>query len=465
MLRKDLIREPGSFRDPGGHIGYCGEKVFRVIMPGAAADFEKVQNTGLFAKLIEQQWLIPSKAVDPATLQDFPPSSIVVEHPRIPFVSYPYEWCFHALQDAAIRQLEICLTALEYGAMVSDASAYNIQFVNASPVFIDHLSFRPYEEGKAWNAHAQYCEQFLNPLLLRALLGIPHNAWYRGNLEGIPTTELSRLIPFHRKFSWNVFTHVVLHARIHVTANKRSDDRDKAAKVSLDRRKIMYIMENLKKYVGKLSPKYLHDAVWHKYTEDNSYGEDEEHIKRLFITDFLHKVEPQVLLDFGCNTGDYSALAWDNGTELIIGLDNDHLVLEEAYLRARREKTNFLPLYLDIANPSPSQGWDNIERKNLKERVGADAIFALALLHHLVFSRNIPLDSAVAQLVGFAPNGVIEFIPKTDPKLRDLLLLRKDVFPDYTESDFENCLRRRAKIVDSRQVTTSGRRLYWYARN
>ena len=462
----ETIREPGSFRDPGGHIYYSSGKVFRTVAPEVLEDFERVCATGVLEKLTEQGRLIAGKVVDKQSLPNLPTSfSLVVEHPRIPFISYPYEWCFYMLQDAAVHQLEVCLDALESDVMVSDASAYNIQFINSAPIFIDYLSFRSYEKGKVWKAHQQYCEQFLNPLLLRSLLGVPHNAWYRGNLEGIPTTELSRLIPIAKKFSWNVFIHVALQARLHNAANGRKIDRKRANKVSLDKRRMTYILSSLKEFVSKLAPKHLHDSVWHTYVKGNSYEGEETQSKRLFLVDFLGKVKPKVLLDFGCNTGDYSMLALDHGVDLVVGLDTDHLSLEKGYSRAKRGKVNFLPLYLDLSNLSPGQGWGGVERKSLEERANADAIFSLALLHHLVFGKNIPLDSAVARLVQFAPNGVIEFIPKTDPRVEDMLLLRKDIFHDYTQSDFEACLQRQAKIVNSKQVSRSGRRLYWYVRD
>lgn len=461
---EDWTREPGSFRDPGGAVYYSSDKVFRTVSPEAVEDFEQVRATGLLEKLVAQNQLIGGTVANqeaPPQLQPRP--ALILEHPRIPFISYPYEWCFYALRDAAIHQLQTGLSALEYDVMLSDASAYNIQFIGASPIFIDHLSFRTYEQGKAWKAHRQYCDQFLNPLLLRALLGIPHNAWYRGNLEGIPTTELNRLIPTSKKFSAGVFFHVTLQAMLQNAANKKKNRRQEAKTVSLDKRKIIYIMESLNKYVKKLTPKRIPDSVWHQYAWDNSYADEEEQLKRQFIVDFVTKVRPGLLLDLGCNTGEYSMLALKSGAELAVGMDTDHPALEQGYLRAKEKRLNFLPLYFDIANPSPNQGWNCTERRGLQERANADAVFALALLHHLVFGRNIPLDMAVAQLIALAPAGVIEFVPKTDPMVQDLLLLRKDIFPNYTQNDFEACLKRCSGIVKSEQVNRFGRRLYWYA--
>ncbi|MCH8816049.1 MAG: class I SAM-dependent methyltransferase, partial [Chloroflexi bacterium] len=90
------------------------------------------------------------------------------------------------LRRAALHYLDLHLDLLERNFTLSDASAYNIQFRGTRPVFIDVLSIRPYREGEYWTGYRQFCEQFLNPLLLVAVSGIPYQAWFRGNIEGIP---------------------------------------------------------------------------------------------------------------------------------------------------------------------------------------------------------------------------------------------------------------------------------------
>ena len=105
----------------------------------------------------------------------------LLEHPRVPFISYPYEWSASLLRKAALHHLDTQLEALERGFTLSDATAYNVQFVGPKPVFIDHLSFRPYRDGEIWAGHRQFCMQFLNPLIIWSRLGIAPNPWYRGN--------------------------------------------------------------------------------------------------------------------------------------------------------------------------------------------------------------------------------------------------------------------------------------------
>ena len=220
----------GSFRDPGGHVFLRGDKVFRTVKPIAVDDFDRVEATGVIDELVSRGWCLPAAKVDHDHLgltkdrlgstMDRP--TYVLEHPKIELISYPYEWPFRALKAAALLHLDIQLLALGYDVALSDASAYNIQFRGSRPVFIDRLSFVPYKDGDIWIGHRQFCEQFLNPLLLRSVLGVPHNAWYRGAQEGIATDDLNRLIPLGRKFSWQIFAHVVLQSKFQASARGTS---------------------------------------------------------------------------------------------------------------------------------------------------------------------------------------------------------------------------------------------------
>ena len=204
--------DPGSFRDPRGTV-YLGQDSVRRTVTGAAVDdFEFFRDSGLLAEFTEAGHLVAADPDESAEAASFGPEvRYVLRHPRLAFISYPYEWCFSALKAAAILHLDLQLAAFDRGVALCDASAYNIQFVGARPVFIDTLSFARYRDGDFWVGYRQFCEQFLNPLLLRALVGMPHNAWYRGSFEGIPSDELSRLVPWRRCLSRNVLVHVLLH--------------------------------------------------------------------------------------------------------------------------------------------------------------------------------------------------------------------------------------------------------------
>jgi ribosomal protein L11 methylase PrmA len=452
--------EPGSFRDPGGRIYWFGDRVFRSVMPPAAADFEYVESTGLIDDLVRRGMLIPQTRHPPDLLGEATRgASYLLEHPRLDFVSYPYEWPFPALKAAALLQLDLYLEALERGVTLSDATAYNVQFNGATPLFIDRLSFRRYVDGQFWLGHRQFCEQFLNPLLLRSLFGIAHNAWYRGSPEGIGAAELNAMLPFRRKLSWRVFTNIVMQGSLQKTS---TSDAKKAVGANLRFPKGAFarMLRGLRTWIESLEPADRRPTTWQEYSSRNSYESTEAASKRAFITRFVRESRPQIVWDIGCNTGDYSVAALEAGARSVIGFDFDQGSLDLAFDRARSRKLQFLPLFLDVTNPAPDQGWEQGERQGLKARARADAVFALALIHHVAISRNVPLDRVLGWLTGLAPRGVIEFVPKTDPMVVELLRLREDIFDDYTEEHFTRCLQRRARIVTSETVSASGRKLF-----
>ena len=458
--------ESGSFRDPSGQVYLINGHVYRSVMPKAADDFKFVRSTGLIDKWVAQGRIISETVVDSSVLGDLgKDASYVLEHPRLPFISYPYEWSFPALKAAALLQLDLHLEALEHGVTLSDASAYNIQFYGTKPVFIDSLSFRRYREGEFWIGHRQFCEQFINPLLLRALSGLPHNAWYRGAFEGISAQELRPLLRWRHMFSWNILTHVVMQARFQSRATGRSDAEQKIKNQKLPLVAFQQMLRSLRKWISKLEPADTGKTVWANYAEDNSYNSEEAQLKRLFVAHFTKHLMPEALWDIGCNTGDYSKAALEAGAKSIIGFDSDQGALDLAFSRATIENLNLLPLFMDAANQSPSQGWAQSERMGLRQRANADGILALAVVHHLAIGRNIPLQDVVAWLVSMAPEGIIEFIQKSDPMVQALLRLREDIFDDYSEEAFVSHLESSANIVKSVTVSATNRRLYWFKRH
>jgi ribosomal protein L11 methylase PrmA len=458
--------EPGSFRDPAGRVYRVAGRILRTVTERAATDYEFLQGKGILARLRDEGWILPTEEVDTAVLGEAGRSARhVLEHPCLPFVSYPYEWPFGALQAAAVHHLDLHLRALDEGATLSDASAYNVQFRGGRPVFIDLLSLRRYREGEMWLGHRQFCEQFLNPLLLRAYLGIPHNAWYRGNLEGIPTDDLSRLLPHRRKLSWRTLLHVVLPARLQArAAEAQGGDAGAAAQRSLPLPAFRAMLGQLRRWIAGLRPMGAERTVWGDYGDTHTYAAAEEQAKRRFVAEFVERTRPALMWDLGCNTGAYSALALGAGAGTVIGFDFDQGALDAAFARARDGRLDFLPLFLDAANPSPDQGWDGRERQGFQRRASADALLALAFGHHLAIGRNVPLDQVVAWLTGLAPQGVIEFVQKADPTVRRMLSLREDIFEGYGEEAFAAALGQRARIVRAETVSAAGRRLYWYDR-
>ncbi|MCZ6740734.1 MAG: class I SAM-dependent methyltransferase [Alphaproteobacteria bacterium] len=417
------------------------------------------------APLIKRGMVIESEEVDGAQLgEDAPERGIVLEHPKIPFWSYPYEWPFGALKAAALTHLDIQIALLDHDIALSDASAYNVQFLGPRPIFIDTLSFRRYRENEHWVGHRQFCEQFLNPLLLRARFGVPFQDWYRGRPEGIPAEYLASFATWRHYLSWRMLSHVIMPARLQSGAGDRvMASAVKAKARGLPKRSYHATLVQLRSWIATLSIQGHGNSVWGAYAGDNTYDPEEAEQKRAMVAEFVKAVGPKQLLDLGCNTGDYSALALQSGAKSVIGLDADHGALEQAFDRATAQGLDFLPLYQDSANPSPGQGWNAKERKSLSQRCeGVDAVIALALEHHLAIGRNIPLPEVVGWIVGLAPQGLIEFVHKDDPTIRKMLALRDDVFSDYNLENFVAALERHARIIRRQQVSKSGREIFWF---
>lgn len=435
-------------------------------MPCARAAYERVRDSGVLRELEDRGWIVETNELSrPCWPPEADGAAYLLEHRRLGFISYPYEWSFSGLKAAALHHLDLQLFLFERGVVLSDASAYNIQFEGPRPIFIDVLSLRPYGDGEFWAGHRQFCEQFLNPLLLRALAGVAPNCWYRGAMEGIATTELARILPLRRRFSWNVISQVMMQASLERQAIKAPEASLQRARSQRRLSPAAYrgILMQLRNWICRLQPA---DQVstWSDYASANSYEAGEAAAKRAFVTDFATAVRPGRLIDMGCNTGEYAKAALEGGAGSVIGFDFDHPAIDAAYRRASGENLNFLPLWLDAANPSPSQGWLQGERPGFAERVTADAIVALAFEHHLAIGRNVPLGEVVGWLASLAPQGVIEFVPKADPTVARMLALREDIFPDYTAEAFEAALGRAAEIVGSKTISASGRTLYRFAR-
>ncbi|HXX73946.1 MAG TPA: hypothetical protein VEI50_02345 [Nitrospiraceae bacterium] len=458
---------PGSFRDPSGHVYEIEGQIFRTVLEHHAVHFEYVKSTGLLQQFVQDGRILPAEQVHKEVLGPVEEDvKYVIQVPKLPFVTFPYEWSFSALKAAALLHLEINLAALNKGITLSDASAYNVQFQGTRPVFIDHLSFRKYYNGEIWAGHRQFSEQFLVPLLLRALFGISHNAWYRGTQEGIPVSDFRRLLKWRHYFNWNVLTHVgmqaifqraALDARMYL---KRDDLPTSPFPLSSFRR----MLNGLHDWITSLEPADTGKTLWQNYATTSGYATRETELKRQFIQEFVAKARPKLLWDLGSNTGEYAAAALEAGAEYVVGFDSDHGAVESCFARASREHLPFQALFMEIANPSPSQGWMERERSGLRERASADGILALALVHHLVIANNIPFGQLLDWIVDLAPRGIIEFIPKSDPMVKCLLSLRDDIFSDYTLEVFLQIISKKAEIVKTAVVSSSGRFLLWYHR-
>ncbi|WP_193370459.1 class I SAM-dependent methyltransferase [Pelagibius marinus] len=459
--------DPGSFRDPAGHVVRQGDRVFRVVAPERAEETRAVLEAPFFKRRtgtsIVPTWIASARdrvSVTSGIEGNFP---LVLEHERIEVVSYPFEWPFSLLKRAAELHLEIHLEALEDGFDLSDSSAYNVQFAGTRPQFIDILSFRRYREGAYWAGYKQFCEEFLAPLLLTACRGVPFNDWYRGGLSGLDLVSLSKLLPLRSRFSLQAQMHVFMHARL--MRRIRSHEGGAAVKQGkLPLASLKGILRGMLSFVRSLQPRGLESTYWKDYELNNSYLPEDAERKRAAVRAFIEREKPDLLVDVGCNSGDFSELSVAAGAGSSVGVDFDQGALEAAVSRADEHGLPLLPLYQDLTNPSASQGWAASERGGFVERVRPDAVVALAVLHHLIIGKNIPFFAAIKWLVDLAPKGLLEFVPKSDPMVQGMLAHRGDIFPHYTETNFRESLSRLARITSEVQSSASGRRVFTYER-
>ena len=445
-----MRRDPGSYRDPRGFVFEFEDNIYRSVATGAVADLEMLLASKTFKNLRARNAIAATDFCEAGTVPgDMPSAHRLVQHGRIPFVSYPYEWPFDLLKRAALLHLDVQIDALAEGMSLSDASAYNVQFLGVDPIFIDVLSFRGYRDGEIWAGQQQFLNQFLNPLLMTGLVGLPYHHWYRGSVEGVESTQLARMIPWHKKFSFNVFAHIVAPARMdrRVAADTSNAARN-AAKVKLPKAHYTGLLNQLRDWIARIEPRNAVKTTWQDYDKTNTYNDEERAAKKDFVHRFCERARPDLLIDIGCNTGEYSEIALGAGAQRAIGFDFDLGALQNACRRASDKHLALTPLFQDALNPSPGQGWRGVERKAVKDRGKFDAVLALAVEHHLAIARNVPLDDAVDWLVEWAPRGVIEFVPKSDPTVQTMLALREDIFDGYSQEAFEACLTKRARIAE-----------------
>lgn len=452
------IRDKGSFRDPSGYVFTEGDRILRAVMPAGATSFVSAYEDGVLRALEAKGLLIPSKRVDAddVLLSGYvgargDTAVALFEHPRIPFLTYPYEWCFAQLKDAAIAHLNLQLLALEHGYELSDATAYNMQFVDGRPIHIDPMSLRPYVDGVHWAGYNQFCRQFLLPLLVESWAGLSFQALYRGSINGISFEDALAILPRRKLFSSvSGFMHVYLHGRAVATGSSASM-LEKGPVKKLPKARYLAILQNLKDFVGTLETRKRPASYWKTYSEINSYSDTMRERKLEFVQDWASKENPSLIWDIGGNTGDFSLAAIKGGASAAVIVDSDIDSIESAYRLRAKKGAPLLPVLMNISDPTPNLGWRQSERKGLNERAPADGLIALAIIHHMCIGQNIPLAEAVRWLLQLAPVGIVEFVPKDDPMVKQLLAVREDIFEDYQEDVFL------ATIAEAHQITAQHR--------
>ena len=457
----DIEIHPASFRDPSGFVFRRNGRLYRQVNRAYAGHYEALVGSGLYDRLIQQGRLLPHAEVDAPAAR--PEDAFKVLEPEpLDFVSYPYEWCFGQLKDAALATLDTQRMAIEHGMTLKDASAYNVQFRQGRAQLVDTLSFEVLRKGEPWVAYRQFCQHFLAPLALMAYRDFRLGELLRTHIDGIPLDLASRVLP-RRTWLW---PGLLVHIHLHASAQRRYAGKSVLAKRAgrrMSRQALLGLVENLEAAVRRLHWRPV-GTEWANYRQFHGYSEADLAEKCRLVGEFLDQVRPVSVWDLGANVGTFSRIASQRGIATI-AFDFDPAAVEHNYLKAKKEgDPRLLALVMDLTNPSPALGWAGKERMSLAERGPVGALLALALVHHLAISNNVPLGMIAEFLAGLSSWLLIEFIPKEDPQVQRLLASRADIFSEYNFEGFEAAFSPHYEFRRRDPVGDSGRWLYWMER-
>lgn len=443
-----------SFRDPSGYLFFSAGQLYRQVNLKYKENFDHLMASGLYQVLVKKELLIPHEEVDISGNK--PEIAYKVLKPElIEFISYPYEWAFSQLKDAALLTLQIQKIALDYGMSLKDSSAYNVQFHHGQPILIDTLSFEIYPEGSPWVAYRQFCQHFLAPLSLMAYRDIRLNQLLKTYLDGIPLDMTSELLPYRTRLKLPLLMHIHLHA----ASQRRFSSAEIESERKMNKVALLGLIDSLETGINSLQWKPA-DTEWVEYYSDHNYTAEALEHKKNLVDEYLEPIQPTNVWDLGANVGIFSRLASQRGIPTV-AFDIDPAAVERNYLSCKRQsETNLLPLVQDISNPSPDLGWNSHERTSLIHRGPASALMALALIHHLAISNNVPLENLASFFHSLGKWLIIEFVPKNDSQVQRLLASREDIFPGYTQENFEQIFSTYFKIQRQSVIQSSDRWLY-----
>jgi hypothetical protein len=457
--------EAGSFRDPESRVFYSDDAVLRALSAEGLADFEALAASQLFERAQDDGRLVATGRIeDPGGLTGplVKEQAALLRHERIPFVSYPYEWPFSMLKDAALLQLDLLQEALAEDLILKDSSPYNVQFRGARPVFVDVGSFERLRSGESWIGYRQFCMLFLYPLLLQSAKGVAYQPWLRGSIDGITPSQMRALMSFRDRFRRGLFTNVFLHARLETRYADRPEQVKRDVKRVFKKELLVANVRKMRKLVERLGwdPPA---GVWTAYGERNSYTDDDARRKDEFVREVATSRSWPLVWDIGANNGRYSRIAAE-GAQTVLAVDADQGPVELLYRDLRDEgNEKILPLTMNLADPSPGLGWRGLERKSMAERGKPDLVLALALVHHMAISANVPVSEFIDWLASLGCALVIEFPTREDPMVKKLLAPKRDgLHSDYELEFFERSLREAFEVERSERLE-SGTRVLYYA--
>ena len=429
------ISQASTFRDPAGSVSLTRKAVFRTVLPAHAGETLDFLASPVAAKLSDEGRLISS------TVLRSDADGLLLQHPRVPFISYPTVGPPPHWSAAAELTLDLCTELVEHGWILKDATPLNVLFRGTEPIFVDLLSIRRMDPTQPiWFAYGQFIRTFLLPLLAHKQLGWRLST-AQTSRDGIEPEELYTALSWSRRLLYparNFITLPILLGRVTKSAPnglrpQRIADHD------VTRGTLLKTLHSLRKALARTAPR-PRPSTWSTYTDTSGHYSDSDHDgKRSFVAEALAQCIPKKVLDVGSNTGNYSRLAAESGAD-VVAIDSDLGALDRLCSRSCNLRTgSILPLAVDLSFPTPSTGWNNGETLSFLDRAEGyfDAVLMLAVIHHLLLSSQIPLD-LIAELCARITTRtlIIEWVPPTDPKFIEILRGREAIYTQLTEAAF-----------------------------
>jgi hypothetical protein len=433
-------------------------QVLRALTDEGRRDYESVAAAPFFQGLVRDGLVVATEQLPAGSHPLHERWAAVLRHERIPVISYPYEWSFEMLRDAALLQIEVSRRAVEGGFSTKDATSFNVAFRGAQPVFIDVGSFEAGRPSEPWPGYGQFCQLFLNPLVVQAAGGLDFHAWLRGSLNGISSTDAARVLPIRHRLRKGLLVHLTLQARAerrYAEAGSEEGVKGELRQAGFGPKIVLAQLANLERTVRSLTWGEQ-ESAWSGYTERSHYTGDDLPAKEGFVAETVQALTPGLVLDLGANDGRFSFLSLEHGAASVVAVDMDHLVVDRLYRRLREVgEQRVLPLVLDLVNPSPGTGWRSRERRSFVDRVRPDLVLCLAVVHHLALTYTVPFEEIVAFLAEFDAPVVVELPHRDDPMVAGLLARkRRGLFDHYDRGPWEQALLQRFSVDRSEALRT-----------
>lgn len=451
--------DPASFRDPAGFVFRRNGLLYRQVNLIYQNQYDFFISSGLYNSLMMQGKIVSHEETN-ENLTSTKEFYLTLKPELIPFISYPYEWCFSQLKEAALFTLDLQLKALEHGMSLKDATPYNIQFLKGYPILIDSLSFEIYKEAQPWVAYRQFCEMFLYPLMLEHYCKIEAIPLLKHFFHGIPASYTAALLPWKSTWNLGVRLHVMLQAKYKAVETQTS-----STDISFNRQKMLHLVQHLRSVVHGLTASYPEKSIWNNYYVSTILGEDYLAAKKAIIESWIRERQWNQVIDLGANDGYFSRLLSPHAN-FVVATDFDAPCIERMFHSIRKEKLpNILPMVQDLSNPSPALGFANKERLSFVQRSEEGLVMALAVIHHLCITGSVSFEQLAAFFYDLGKELIVEFVPIEDEKVQLLLRSQSKVFDHYTQENFEAALSAFFTLKSKRKIEHSSRWLYQYMRS